>query len=128
MADKESARTQNALVIHNPLADASAMQNRVEDTATEPMESTTFVDSLRKKSVDELTAMAKEEREALLVSHRKTAIHAFRFGAILDRIKTKQKQAKNWSQWLIANNVNHGTALRFIALFEGAKNESRLKG
>lgn len=127
MANEESARPQSTLVPYNPMADAAAVQKQVEETATALNESTTFVDSLRGKSLDQLTTMAAEERQETLGHVRKAAIHAFRLGAVLHRIKAKQKQAKNWSQWLIANDWNQGTALRYVNLFEAVKNENRIK-
>lgn len=96
-------------------------------------ESTSFVlSSLKDKKEDELIELAKRQITSAGFAFRRSAVHAFRAGAVLARLKALHKRSKDqkgdWKRWIEGKGFNFGTVSRYIALFESNKSEEQVNG
>lgn len=128
-ADDQSSSSEIVSLVPPAMADAKTMAKFVGEMREES-QSTKFVDSLADKTEDQLTEMANAERTAVEFAFRRCAVGAFRIGAILSRIKKLRKgknTKRNWNAWVSGNDWNLGTCNRYIAIFEKAKQEDRVR-
>jgi len=125
MASEDSARPESALPV--------AVKQLLIGETDEPRESTTFVlSSLKEKKEDELIDLAKGQITAASLFFRRSAVHAFRAGAVLAVLKASHKRSKgkkgDWKTWIEGKGFNFGTVNRYIDLFESVKSEEQVKG